>query len=58
MERAEIQSRVRKVIAGVLKMAEDEVAAEANFIFHLGADPMQSLDLVAAFEEQLEIELD
>lgn len=58
MERGEIQSRVRKVIAGVLKLAEEEVAADANFIFDLGADSMQSLELVAAFEEEFEIEMD
>ena len=49
MERGEIHSRVRKVIASVLKLAEEEVTAEANFIFDLGADSMQSLELVAAF---------
>lgn len=58
MERAEIQSRVRKVIALVLKIAEEEVTAEANFIFDLGADSMQSLELVAAFEEEFDIEMD
>ena len=58
MEQAEIQSRVRKVIALVLKMAEEEVTAEANFIFDLGADSMQSLELVAAFEEEFDIEMD
>jgi acyl carrier protein len=58
MERGEIQSKVRKVIAGVLKIAEEEVAADANFVFDLGADSMQSLEFVAAFEEEFEIELD
>jgi len=58
MERGEIHSRVRKVIASVLKLAEEEVTAEANFIFDLGADSMQSLELVAAFEEEFGVEMD
>lgn len=58
MEREQIQSRVRKVIASVLKLAEEEVALDANFIFDLGADSMQSLELVASFEEEFGIEMD
>ena len=58
MGSTEVQSRVKKVISNVLKMNEDEIANDANFIFDLGADSMQSLELVAAFEEEFEIELD
>lgn len=58
MERSEIQTRVKKVIAMVLKMGEDQIADDANFIFDLGADSMQSLELVAGFEEEFNIELD
>lgn len=58
MEKQEIQSRVKKVVASVLKMDEAAIADEANFIFDLGADSMQSLELVAGFEEEFEIELD
>ena len=58
MEQGEIQSRVKKVIAGVLKLAAEEVVSDANFIFDLGADSMQSLELVAAFEEAFDIEMD
>ena len=39
-------------------MNEDEITNDANFIFDLGADSMQSLELVAAFEEEFEIEMD
>lgn len=58
MERAEIENRVKKVIARVLKIPEDEVGSESNFIFDLGADSMQSIELVAAFEEEFEIDMD
>ena len=58
MGTAEIQAKVKQVISNVLKMSEDEISNEANFIFDLGADSMQSLELVAAFEEEFDIEMD
>ncbi len=58
MDRAEVQRRVRAVIARVLNLPAGEMAPEANFIFDLGADSMQSLQLVAAFEEEFGVELD
>ncbi len=58
MEKHEVQSRVKQVVSRVLKMDESEIADEANFIFDLGADSMQSLELVAGFEEEFDIEMD
>lgn len=58
MEKAELISRVKKVIAQVLEMSESDIPDDANFIFDLGADSMQSLQLVAAFEEEFEIEME
>ena len=58
MDKADIQVRVKKVVAKVLKIDESEVADDANFIFDLGADSMQSLELVAGFDEEFDIEMD
>jgi acyl carrier protein len=58
MDRQEVQSRVKKVIAEVLKMEESEVPDDANFIFDLGADSAQSVQMVAAFEEEFDIEME
>ena len=58
MEKQEVQARVKQVVARVLKMDESAIADEANFIFDLGADSMQSLELVAGFEEEFDIEMD
>jgi len=58
MDSAEVQTKVKQVISNVLKMNEDEISNDANFIFDLGADSMQSLELVAAFEEEFDIEMD
>ncbi|MBR9999333.1 MAG: acyl carrier protein [Cyclobacteriaceae bacterium] len=58
MEKQEVQARVKKVVSRVLKMDETEITDNANFIFDLGADSMQSLELVAGFEEEFDIEMD
>lgn len=58
MEHSELQNRVKKVVANVLKISPDEIGDDANFVFDLGADSMQSLQLVAAFEEEFSIEMD
>ncbi len=57
MEKSEIQKRVKKVIATVLKTNEENIRDNANFIFDLGADSLQSVELVAAFEEEFQVEL-
>ncbi|MCI0513061.1 acyl carrier protein [candidate division KSB1 bacterium] len=58
MKKSEVQARVKKVIGKVLKIDSAAIAEDANFIFDLGADSMQSLELVAAFEEEFSIEMD
>lgn len=58
MNRDELLARVKSAIAKVLKIGENEIRDDANFIFDLGADSRQSLELVAAFEEEFDIEMD
>jgi len=58
MDKSEIQAKVKNVVAKVLGMDESEIADDANFIFDLGADSMQSLELVAGFDEEFDIEMD
>ncbi len=58
MEKSEVLARVKKVIAKVLEINENEIRNEANFVFDLGANSQQSLELVAAFEEEFDIEMD
>jgi len=57
MERQEIAQRVKKVIGRVLKTDPVVIGNEDNFVFDLGADSMQSVQLVAAFEEEFDIEM-
>ncbi|TFG94361.1 MAG: acyl carrier protein [Calditrichales bacterium] len=58
MDTNQIQAGVKKVIASVLKTDMSAIADDANFIFDLGADSMQSMELVAGFEEEFDIEMD
>lgn len=58
MNRNEILTRVKDVVSNVLKMDPSEITDDANFIFDLGADSMQSIELVAGFEEEFGIEMD
>ena len=57
MERQEIARRVKKAIGRVLKTDPAVIGDEDNFVFDLGADSMQSVQLVAAFEEEFDIEM-
>ena len=58
MDKTEIKARVEKVTASVLKIDPKEITPTANFAFDLGADSMQSVELIAAFEEEFNIEMD
>ncbi len=58
MEKSEILTRVKEVVSSVLDVDNSEITDDANFIFDLGADSMQSVELVAGFEEEFDIEMD
>lgn len=58
MDKQEINQGVKKVIGQVLGVNKNEIDDNANFIFDLGADSMQSIQLVAAFEEEFGIEME
>ena len=57
MDNNDVRKRIKKVIAQVLKLGDENISDEANFIFDLGADSLQSVELVAAFEEEFNIEM-
>jgi acyl carrier protein len=58
MDIEEIKNRVKKVTAKVLEIDESEISENANFSFDLGASSMQSVLLVASFQEEFDIEMD
>ena len=54
----EVKTKVKKVIAEVLEKNVSEIGDNANFASDLGASSLQSIRLVAGFEEEFNIEMD
>lgn len=52
-----IADRVRQIVVEHLGVKDDEVTEGANFIDDLGADSLDAIELVMAFEEEFSIEL-
>jgi acyl carrier protein len=55
---ATVEERVKAITANVLKMNADEINLEDSFTADLGAESVQSIELVAMFEEEFGIEMD
>lgn len=58
MNREEIAARVQQVTAELLKVDAAKVTEAAEFVGDLGAASIQSIELVAAYEEAFDIEMD
>ena len=54
----EVNSRVKKVISEVLEKRMSEIGDDANIVTDLGASSIQSIRLIAGFEEEFNIEMD
>ena len=52
-----IEVRVKKIVAEQLGGKEEEVKAEASFVDDLGADSLDTVELVMALEEEFETEI-
>ena len=52
-----IEDRVKKIVAEHLGVKEDEVRTEASFVDDLGADSLDTVELVMALEEEFETEI-
>ena len=52
-----IEQRVKKIVAEQLGVAEAEIKNEASFVNDLGADSLDTVELVMAFEEAFELEI-
>ncbi len=55
---ATVEERVKEVTAQVLKLDPDEIKIGDNFTVDLGAESVQSIELVAMFEEEFGIEME
>jgi acyl carrier protein len=52
-----IEERVKKIVIEQLGVKEDEVTANASFVDDLGADSLDTVELVMALEEEFETEI-
>ena len=55
---SDVEDRVKDVTARTLKVDLARVTGESRFVEDLGAQSMQSIELIAAFEEEFDIEID
>ena len=53
-----VEDRVQKIVCEQLGVSAEEVKLEASFIDDLGADSLDTVELVMAFEEEFEIEIE
>ena len=49
--------RVKKIIVDQLGVKDEEVKAESSFVDDLGADSLDTVELVMAFEEEFDLEI-
>ena len=52
-----IEERVKKIVAEQLGVKEDEIQNSASFVEDLGADSLDTVELVMALEEEFETEI-
>jgi acyl carrier protein len=51
------ENKVKKIIVDQLGVSDDEVTPQASFVDDLGADSLDTVEMVMAFEEEFTIEI-
>ena len=57
MEREELMGKVKAIVADKLSIGEDQVTEEASFIDDLGADSLDTVELVMALEDEFDLDI-
>lgn len=52
-----VEERVRKIVVEQLNVKPEEVVKEASFVDDLGADSLETVELMMALEEEFEMEI-
>lgn len=52
-----VEERVKKIVVEQLGVKDDEVSNDASFVEDLGADSLDTVELVMALEEEFECEI-
>lgn len=53
-----LKERLKEIIIEILEISEDEFSENADFFYDLGADSMLGLEIVAAVEQEFDIEIE
>lgn len=57
MDREELFKKVRAIVADKLSIGEDQVTENASFIEDLGADSLDTVELVMALEDEFKLNI-
>jgi acyl carrier protein len=57
MEREELLQKIKVIVADKLSIGEDQVTEEASFIDDLGADSLDTVELVMALEDEFDLDI-
>ena len=52
-----MESKVKQIIAEKLGVSEDKVSPQASFVDDLGADSLDQVELIMAFEDAFDVEI-
>jgi acyl carrier protein len=56
-ELAEIETKVKKIVADQMGVAESEISRETSFVNDLNADSLDTVELVMEFEEKFDLNI-
>lgn len=57
MERDERLNKIKAIVADKLSISEEQVTEEASFIDDLGADSLDTVELVMALEDEFDLDI-
>ena len=57
MEKEELLNKIKNIVADKLSIGEDQITEEASFIDDLGADSLDTVELVMALEDEFDLDI-
>ena len=57
MDAKSVEERVKNIIVEQLRVEPDQVKPEAQFVNDLGADSLDTVELIMALEEEFDVEI-
>lgn len=54
---SDVESTIKKIVAEHLDVEQDKITADSSFIDDLGADSLDQVELLMAFEEEFDCEI-